>query len=62
MAARTIVDGDWDNLADADPAADLETLRREIATYREHAPRFSLDDVTPTRAAASSACGGSTRT
>jgi uncharacterized damage-inducible protein DinB len=37
-------DGDWDNLADADSAADLETLRREIATYREHAPRFSLDD------------------
>ena len=39
------VDGDWDNLADADPAADLETLRREIATYREAAQRFSLDDV-----------------
>src|ERR1700712_4139939 len=39
------VDADWDRLADADPAADIATLRREIATYRDHAASFSLDDV-----------------
>lgn len=38
-------DGDLDNLSADAVEADLETLRREIATYREHAPRFSLDDV-----------------
>jgi uncharacterized damage-inducible protein DinB len=37
-------EADWDNLADADAATDLATLRTEIATYREHARRFSLDD------------------
>ncbi len=39
------VDADFDDVAGADAAADLETFRREVATYREHAPRFSLDDV-----------------
>jgi uncharacterized damage-inducible protein DinB len=39
------LDADWDRLAEADAAADQETLKREIATYKEHAPRFSLDDV-----------------
>ncbi len=37
-------DGDFDNVATADVAADLATFRREVATYREHAPSFSLDD------------------
>jgi uncharacterized damage-inducible protein DinB len=38
-------DADWDDVGDADAAADLATLRREIETYREHAARSSLDDV-----------------
>ena len=42
-------DGDWDNVATADPAADFETLRREIATYRRHVAECSLDDVRPMR-------------
>ncbi len=39
------LDADWDNVDDADADDDLATLRREIATYRQHAARFSLDDV-----------------
>jgi uncharacterized damage-inducible protein DinB len=39
------IDADWEGLADADPATDIATLEREIATYREHAARFSLDDI-----------------
>jgi len=38
-------DGDFDDVAEADAAADLETFRREMTTYREHAPQFSLDDL-----------------
>jgi uncharacterized damage-inducible protein DinB len=38
-------DAEWDDIADADVAADLAILRREIETYRELAVRFSLDDV-----------------
>jgi len=36
-------EADFDDVADADVAADLETFRREVATYRDHAPRFELD-------------------
>jgi len=38
-------DGDFDDVADADVAADLAIFRREIDFYREQAPRFSLDEV-----------------
>jgi uncharacterized damage-inducible protein DinB len=40
-------EAEWDDVADADVAADIATLRREIETYREHAARSSLDDVQP---------------
>jgi uncharacterized damage-inducible protein DinB len=39
------LDGDWDDIADADAAADLGTLRREIKTYRRELPRVALDAV-----------------
>jgi uncharacterized damage-inducible protein DinB len=38
-------DGEWDNVATADSAADFETLRREISTYRELVAPCALDDM-----------------
>ena len=36
-------DGDFDNVADADVAADLATYRAEVALYRDRLPAVSLD-------------------
>ena len=39
------LDGDFDNVDDADVAADLATFDREVTLYREAAKRFDLDHV-----------------
>ena len=43
------VNGDFDDLDDADPAADLETYRREIEAARAAARGKDLSDVVPSR-------------
>jgi uncharacterized damage-inducible protein DinB len=37
------LDGDFDNVADADAAADFETFRREVELFRRELPRIPLD-------------------
>lgn len=37
------LDGDWDNVADADVDHDFAVFRGELATYRAEAPRFDLE-------------------
>jgi hypothetical protein len=40
------LDGDFDNVADADAAADFETYRREVDLYRRELPAVSIDATT----------------
>jgi hypothetical protein len=39
------LDGDFDNVADADPARDLEVFEREVGLYRQLLPAVPLDAV-----------------